>query len=798
MSPSSASPKPGILKQDPVKGSDCASPSSYLGLHYAASPKTTPKSVSIDPNAETISPMMLAKPKQSDEYFSLDGERAPRRPLVKGPSSHRLSGRPSTTSLQQPASGSLDGASQSDERGTGEHEYRSRHVDHVLDEVSSWVAEEKAKRSRRKERKQSKIDQKQAAPAPATNANDSGSDSDLDLSRLEEIMKRIAVSKASRGHRKHSLRSKLSSISLKHGHKRKGSTAGGSSDTEYVDGDVLVPSCDAILDNSKTVAQPGGASDASDDDDLRQIASYRDTDAWAGFKFEIVRLTHTLRLKGWRRVPMDMSGQITVDRLSGALTNAVYVVSPPSELPARNEKPHVDGSAQPVLKKPPPKLLLRIYGPQVEHLIDRDSELQILRRLARKRIGPRMLGTFGNGRFEEYFHALALTPEELRSPDVSRQIAKRMRELHDGIELLDRERNDGPFVWLNWDKWVQRVEQVVLWMDNEVKSMPPGVKPTGSDTWKRRGLICGVEWHVFRAAVEKYRDWLQNEYGSAKKVSEQLVFAHNDTQYGNILRLVPTDQSPLLLPANSHKQLIVIDFEYANANVQGLEFANHFTEWCYNYHDEKKPYACNTNRYPTPEEQDRFVRAYVRHRPQFNVTTPMMKAQSPAPSNGSTHSTPKRTTSSISAFMLDARNPSQGTQATKYDDAAEKSAEDAEVKRLLHETRLWRIANTAQWVAWGIVQAKIDGLPDFSDKKDTSVPGIEDDDEGDSDSEYKTLAKLETHESEAKEEEDEEFDYLGYAQHRAMFFWGDMLQMGLVKGEDLPEGLVEKVKTVTY
>lgn len=32
----------------------------------------------------------------------------------------------------------------------------------------------------------------------------------------------------------------------------------------------------------------------------------------------------------------------------------------------------------------------------------------------------------------------------------------------------------------------------------------------------------------------------------------------------------------MLLPANEHKQLVVIDFEYASANVPGLEFANHF------------------------------------------------------------------------------------------------------------------------------------------------------------------------------------------------------------------------------
>lgn len=48
------------------------------------------------------------------------------------------------------------------------------------------------------------------------------------------------------------------------------------------------------------------------------------------------------------------------------------------------------------------------------------------------------------------------------------------------------------------------------------------------------------------------------------------------TQYGNILRMTPSGESPLLLPANEHKQLIVIDFEYSNADLPGYEFANHF------------------------------------------------------------------------------------------------------------------------------------------------------------------------------------------------------------------------------
>lgn len=45
--------------------------------------------------------------------------------------------------------------------------------------------------------------------------------------------------------------------------------------------------------------------------------------------------------------------------------------------------------------------------------------------------------------------------------------------------------------------------------------------------------------------------------------------------------MMPEGESPLLLPANQHKQLVVIDFEYANANVPGLEFANHFVRYSF-------------------------------------------------------------------------------------------------------------------------------------------------------------------------------------------------------------------------
>lgn len=134
-----------------------------------------------------------------------------------------------------------------------------------------------------------------------------------------------------------------------------------------------------------------------------------------------------------------------------------------------------------------------------------------------------MLATFKNGRFEEFLHAQTLKPQDLRVPETSRQIAKRMRELHDGIELLDDERDSGPFVWQNWDKRVAQAEKRMKVLDRKVES------GSGSAGTLRKGeFVCGTTWRMFRKTVENYRAQLEREYGGSERLNDQLVFAHND------------------------------------------------------------------------------------------------------------------------------------------------------------------------------------------------------------------------------------------------------------------------------
>lgn len=450
----------------------------------------------------------------------------------------RLSGRPPAPGTPSRSSTisqlSLDSAGEStaaasssasaEELQAAQHSHRHKldKVSHKLVvQVAEWLQREKSKKESKKSRKHSarRKPSPESKEAIRPRAGSMGSDSsEVSLDRLQRIlddsMSALGLNsiphlgpRLSKKHRKRSSRN------------LKGAA---SSDTEFFDGDIVVPSCDGFLDNSKTQSYSGGKAGADDTASISSRHLEKEKQAWLTFKNEIIRLAHTLRLKGWRRVPLDSGETISVERLSGALTNAVYVVSPPSE----SVLPPQEG------KKQPEKVLLRIYGPQVEHLIDRENELSVLRRLARKKIGPRLLGIFLNGRFEQYLNALPLTSASMREPDTSRQIAKRMRELHDGVELLDEEKEQGPGVFKNWDKWLTQVEKTVSFLDKQVEKGPGTVR--GSvDAWKARGHVCGVPWPVFKELVQKYRKLLIDHYGDAQKIREKLVFAHNDVSPHN-------------------------------------------------------------------------------------------------------------------------------------------------------------------------------------------------------------------------------------------------------------------------
>jgi choline kinase len=172
--------------------------------------------------------------------------------------------------------------------------------------------------------------------------------------------------------------------------------------------------------------------------------------------------------------------------------------------------PPSDPDRPPPLKRDdfPPTLLLRIYGPSSGALISRVEELRILHVLSTQYgLGPKVYGTFENGRVEQFFPSRALTALELKVPIVSRGIARRMRELH-SVDLhalgYPEGREGEPMVWRCLREWAGLAESVLNTLE------AAGGK---WETW-----VASFGLHRVKQEMETYRRWVQAESGRGKGV----------------------------------------------------------------------------------------------------------------------------------------------------------------------------------------------------------------------------------------------------------------------------------------
>jgi choline/ethanolamine kinase len=101
------------------------------------------------------------------------------------------------------------------------------------------------------------------------------------------------------------------------------------------------------------------------------------------------------------------------------------------------------------------RLLLRIYGVGVDEILHRDKEIAWLKLLSQMNIGPQLLGTFGNGRLEQFLESETLTQPEIRDPAISEVIAGRIGELHSIIDTFPptNTERENPEIWYNVEKW---------------------------------------------------------------------------------------------------------------------------------------------------------------------------------------------------------------------------------------------------------------------------------------------------------------------------------------------------------
>ncbi|GAA5901751.1 uncharacterized protein JCM6883_000382 [Sporobolomyces salmoneus] len=297
--------------------------------------------------------------------------------------------------------------------------------------------------------------------------------------------------------------------------------------------------------------------------------------------------------------------------------------------------------------------------------------------------------------------------------------------------------------------------------DSPSTHIPPLASPS-----RTLNLRAALNLPLFEQQLRLYRSFVHSRERTSGR--SKRVFAHNDTQYGNLLLLTPDKggaeeeelEKRVKREGGNQKRIIVVDFEYAGANPRGFDIANHFCEWQADYHHESLSHSLSAHQpYPTLSERIRFLRSYVGCDGGFDQST-----EEP---------------STISAG----------------------GREDPRVEKLMDEVKVWEPSSHAMWAVWGIVQAKEDLLARIQGWKEkaanrsasnrsrsTSPEGVVGE-AMNAQELAKELQELKMEQQESHDEEEEEeweeveaevFDYLSYAAERMEMFRKELAALGVI------------------
>ncbi|ELU13970.1 hypothetical protein CAPTEDRAFT_113545, partial [Capitella teleta] len=192
-------------------------------------------------------------------------------------------------------------------------------------------------------------------------------------------------------------------------------------------------------------------------------------------------------------------------------------------------------------------VLVRVYGPKTELLIDRDAELVIMTLLSAAACGPGLLAKFSNGVAYEFVPGHCLTLEQIRTEKYGSLTAKAMAKIHsiDPSNLLppsltiDRE----PKLFQNLKKYLDLLPEK---FDDETKH-------------RRFQQLKG------KCDFAKEVEVLEREL---LPLESPVVLCHNDLQINNIIYSSDKDE------------ICFIDFEYSAFNFAAYDIAVHFCEYC--------------------------------------------------------------------------------------------------------------------------------------------------------------------------------------------------------------------------
>ncbi|CAI4228363.1 unnamed protein product [Auanema sp. JU1783] len=316
--------------------------------------------------------------------------------------------------------------------------------------------------------------------------------------------------------------------------------------------------------------------------DLKSI--FGQIDPSSPIAHEILNRARTLCVKhlggAWADVTLD---KFILKPVTGGISNLLFLVELPKDVA--------------VLKSEPSQVVLRVFCQEnYDQLI---IESVVFTLLSERGLGPKLLGVFPGGRFEEYIPSRPLHCDELSDPKFAKIIAPMVARVH----ALDVPITKQPEVISTGRDWLRKFRQT----------------PGGQQPIIMRTTETTVDKSRFPEALTI--DDLEREWDFVEKFVKSygspLVFSHNDLQKGNILLKTGyelCDDGRVLLDGTetSSDPLVLIDFEYSTYNYRGFDFGNHFCEYGFDYDCDSSPYyKVLEDRFKLPDHWRTYCKKYL-------------------------------------------------------------------------------------------------------------------------------------------------------------------------------------------
>ncbi|CAK7208039.1 hypothetical protein SEUCBS139899_010873 [Sporothrix eucalyptigena] len=313
-------------------------------------------------------------------------------------------------------------------------------------------------------------------------------------------------------------------------------------------------------------------------------------------------------------------------------------------------------------------ILLRAYGHGTDLIIDRQREAQNHELLMRYGLAPVLLARFENGMLYRFILGEVTRPEDLRRPEISAAIARRLAQWHATVPCISQAKQTANDGWPcrvdgslngscvdNKNKPCQRLADenkntleltapVALGKlePNIWSVMQKWILALPADTTAQQERIAVLQKELQSLVAE-----LSQRPGLGK---DGLVFSHNDLLSGNVI-VLPSGSGET---ERSHAEVTFIDYEYAVPSPAAFDIANHFAEW--------GGFDCDMSVLPTVSQRRAFIGEYIR--------------------------------------TYTALRPPPAHDATIFDTAAEET-------KLLREVDVFRGVPGFYWGIWALIQATI-------------------------------------------------------------------------------------------